>query len=66
MVLFRATTTALPDFNGHGAGHHISGREVLGRWRIPFHEPLALAIDEESSLSSTALRNEATRTVNTW
>ena len=41
VILLRPDAAALADFDGHGAGDHVTRGEIFGRGRIALHEALA-------------------------
>lgn len=59
------TVPSLADLDGHGARHHVSGGQVFGVGGVPLHEALSLAVDEDSSLPSAALCDQAAGTIDT-
>ena len=59
VILLRSTASTLADLDRHGTRHNVPGGQILGHRGIPLHEPLALAVDELSALSSAALGDEA-------
>ena len=65
MVTFRTDTTTFADFDSHGATHHIARGQVLGTWRIAFHECFALRIAENATFTTCTFSDQATRTVDT-
>ena len=56
MVRLRAGTPAFEDLQQHGTGHYVPARKILGRGRIPLHEPLAVLVDQVATLSPGSLR----------
>ena len=65
MVTFRTDTTTFADFDSHSATHHIARGQVLGTWRIAFHECFALRIAENATFTTCTFSDQATRTVDT-
>ena len=55
VILLRSTASTLADLDRHGTRHNVPGGQILGHRGIPLHEPLALAVDEVSALSSAPL-----------
>jgi hypothetical protein len=52
-VIFLGTnTTALTNFDGHGARNNITRSKILGRRGVTFHEAFTLGIQEVASLSA--------------
>lgn len=58
VVFLGSNTPTFPDLYGHGATDDIAGGQVLGRWRVPFHEAFAFAVAEQSTLPPTAFGHE--------
>lgn len=56
---------SLTDLDGHGAGHHISGCQIFSVGGISLHKTLALAVDEDSTLTTAALCDQATGSIDT-
>ena len=50
-VLVLSHPSALLDLDGHGPGHHVTGRQVLSVGRISLHKPLSLRIAQNTALS---------------
>merc|ERR1719284_213878 len=65
VILVRSDATALTNFHRHGTTHHITRGQVLGSGGVTGHEGFTLAVSQDASLSSTALRQEATSRENT-
>ena len=65
VILLRSTASTLSDLNGHGPTDNVSGGQVLGDRGVSLHEPLALTVDEVTSLASAALSHEAASAVDT-
>merc|ERR1719512_439794 len=63
VILLRSTASTLSDLNGHGSADNVSGGQVLGDRGVSLHEPLALAVDEVTSLASAALSHKAASAV---
>ena len=55
VILLRSAASTLADLDRHGTRHYVPGGQILGHRGIPLHEPLALAVDEVSALSSAPL-----------
>lgn len=51
------------DFQSHGPGHDVSGGQVLGHRGIALHEPLALTVNENASLSTAPFCDETASTI---
>jgi hypothetical protein len=54
VVLVGTTTAAFLDFLVHAARDEIARRQVLQRGRIPLHEALAVAVDQDRALAAAA------------
>lgn len=57
---------ALSDLYSHGAGHHISGGQVLGIGCIALHEALSLTVDQDASLTTATLCDQATSSIDPY
>lgn len=51
------------DLQGHGAGYDVPGCQVLCDRSVALHEPLALTVDKDASLSTAPFRDETASTV---
>jgi hypothetical protein len=56
---------ALSDLDGNGAGHNVSGGQVLGVGGVSFHEALTLTVDEDSSLTTAPLCDQTAGSIDT-
>lgn len=65
VVLLWAYASALVDLDGHRPRDNVSTGQILGGWRVSLHESLTFAVDEDSSLASAALGDQATSAENT-
>ena len=65
VILLRAASSTLSDLNGHGSTDHISGGQILGHRGVSLHEPLALAVDEVTSLTSAAFSHQSASAIDT-
>lgn len=63
MILLGSNATSLHDLNGHGAGDDVTGGKILSHRGIALHEPLAVAVDKVATLSTAALSDETSGTV---
>lgn len=54
---------ALSNLDGNGAGHHVSGGQVLGVRSITLHEALTLTVDEDSSLTTATLCDQTASSI---
>mmetsp|Transcript_40257 Transcript_40257/g.101331 ORF Transcript_40257/g.101331 Transcript_40257/m.101331 type:complete len:257 (+) Transcript_40257:765-1535(+) len=63
VVLLGATATALHNFQRDGARDNVPRCKILGSGRIPFHEALALRVEQDAALTARALCDEAARAV---
>ena len=61
VVLARAQSPALAQFDRDGAADHVARGEVFGRRRVAFHEALVLGIGQVAALAAHALGNQAAR-----
>lgn len=52
VVLLGSDTAALTDLEGHRTRDDVTGRKVLGCWRVTLHEALALRVEEVTSLTT--------------
>ena len=59
VVLLGPDTSALADFDGHGAADHVAGRQIFHARRIALHEALALGIGEIATFAARALGDQA-------
>lgn len=57
---------ALSDLYCHGARHHISRGQIFGVGCIALHETLSLTVDQDASLTTAALCDQTTSSVDAW
>mmetsp|Transcript_11997 Transcript_11997/g.21516 ORF Transcript_11997/g.21516 Transcript_11997/m.21516 type:complete len:570 (-) Transcript_11997:118-1827(-) len=65
VVLLGTNTTALADLHGHGTRNDVTRGKILGSGGITLHETLTLAVTKDTTLTTRALSNQATSTVDT-
>lgn len=58
MVALGTAAAALTDLRVDGAGHDVTGREVLHDGRVLLHEALAVLVTEDAALTAGALREK--------
>mmetsp|Transcript_45065 Transcript_45065/g.95876 ORF Transcript_45065/g.95876 Transcript_45065/m.95876 type:complete len:352 (+) Transcript_45065:1011-2066(+) len=63
VILLGTHASALADLHGHGPADDVAARQVLGAGRVPFHEPLALAVAQDAPLAAASFGNQAARAV---
>lgn len=44
--------------------YHVAGRQILGRRRVPLHEPLALGVAQDAAFAAAPFGHQAARAVN--
>lgn len=54
---------ALSNLYCHGAGHHISGGQVLSIGCITLHETLSFAVDQDTTFTTTTLCDQTTGSI---
>lgn len=54
---------SFPDLNGHGPRDHVPRGQIFGIGCVTFHEPLAFTVDQDSSLSTAALCDQASGSI---
>lgn len=59
-------TPALSDLYGHGAGHDVSGGQVFGVGCIALHEALPLTVDQDATLTTAALCDQAPSSIDPY
>ena len=64
MILARANTAALTNFQRHGTADNVTARKVLRMGRITLHETFAFTIHEKAALPADAFGDQATRAIN--
>ena len=64
MILQRSNTPALAYLNRHRPRDNIARCQILGRWRIAFHEPLACRIREIAAFAAGTLGNQTAHAIN--
>mmetsp|Transcript_18006 Transcript_18006/g.26865 ORF Transcript_18006/g.26865 Transcript_18006/m.26865 type:complete len:362 (+) Transcript_18006:835-1920(+) len=64
VILLGSHATSLANLHGHGATDNVSGRKILGRGSVAFHEALTVCIAQDSSLTAASFRDETARPVN--
>ena len=57
---------ALSNLYCHGAGHHISGGQVLSIGCITLHETLSFAVDQDTTFTTTTLCDQTTGSIDAW
>lgn len=65
MVLLGANTTAVTDLHGHGTTDDITRGQILGSGSVTLHETLTLGVEEVATLTTRALGDQTTGTVDT-
>ena len=63
VILLGTDAPSLPNFHRHGPTNDVATGQILGTGRVPFHEPLALGVAEDATLSTTTLGDETAGTV---
>ena len=58
MVAVRATAAPFKNLQNHRARDHIAPGEILGGWRVAFHEALAGLVDQIAAFAAAALGDE--------
>mmetsp|Transcript_12149 Transcript_12149/g.21809 ORF Transcript_12149/g.21809 Transcript_12149/m.21809 type:complete len:278 (+) Transcript_12149:1023-1856(+) len=64
MILLGPHAPTLANLHRHGPRNNVSARQILRAGGVPFHEPLTLAVPQNSTLTSTSFRDETSRSVN--
>lgn len=57
---------SLSDFNGASPGDNISRSEIFGGGGISLHVSLTLGVDEVATLTTRALSDKTTSSINTY
>jgi hypothetical protein len=58
VVLVDATATTFLDFGRHGAGNHVTRRQILGVRRIAFHEAFLAGVTQDAAFAAHAFGNQ--------
>lgn len=65
VVLLGSDTTSLTNLHGHGSGDDITRGQILGGRGVTLHESLTLRVEKVTTLTTRALGNQATSSVDT-
>jgi hypothetical protein len=65
VVLLSTDTTAVTDLHGHGSGDDVTRSKIAGSGGISLHESLTLGVEEETTLTTSTLSDQAAGAVDT-
>ena len=58
VVLVGTAAATFLDFGGHGAGHHVTGSQVLGVGRVALHEAFLAVVPQDAAFAAHAFGNQ--------